>query len=810
MHSRGELPDLGRVRLTRRDLITYETYLRDALAKVVDFTSYSLYFPKSAGPELIESFGPNLDRPSHDPAGRQLLIPLTLSGTLLGVFAARGARLAAPKTEMERLPGLAALCLERVLLYKAAVSDPVTGLGSREALLTAVTREIDLVQDRILPGSASFADPSLSGLRGCFGLVILDLDGYGRVSENHGFVFAESLLFQVGGLLSGICPEGALAARLYHDVFAVFLPGAVSARCREVCEAAREALARARFDLPLTGDTLALTASAGYACYPRDIKGGQFVAPAAEQARIMLKKAQKALAAAKDLGRDQVMPFGRILAEGGLVLERLPLSRLGVSLGRSVEAEPGQRFLVWSPRYERASEIRKSDDERLRGRYPTMIKGEIALAEVREDMAFAEVLHLSDPAWEIEPGDRLLLAPEDAEANGHEAAGQPRKDKVSGLFGHRDFLRFLSAAREKTPVFSLILARLPDAASRRGDRRPLEAEAREAAEVCLSVFRGHGLEAEGGRFSSARLVFFLPGAPPARAFELAREAATVCQARLGIEPAAGVAGYPGLHLTKADVLDNCRKALDHALLLTERPRVALFDSLSLTINADRLFAHGEIYAAIEEYRLALAADEDNVLARNSLGICLARMGRLAEARAEFEKVIARDPKNTMALYNLGCVRRRLGETALARKAFQKCLKANPGHVYSLLRLGRMAEEAKRHETALTYYRRAAGAEGGRAATMRHLARLAIKRKRPAEAREHLHQALLADPKDAFSLSLLARLYLDGGEDPAMAEALARQSVALRPERKEFWRELARALEAQGKADAAKDAFARAG
>jgi predicted Zn-dependent protease len=68
---------------------------------------------------------------------------------------------------------------------------------------------------------------------------------------------------------------------------------------------------------------------------------------------------------------------------------------------------------------------------------------------------------------------------------------------------------------------------------------------------------------------------------------------------------------------------------------------------------------------------------------------------------------------------------------------------------------------------------------------------------------------LRDPKDAFALQLMARIYLTEGEDPAIAEAMARQAVALRPERREFWVELSRALAAQGRDDEARDAAARA-
>lgn len=791
----------------QRDLILNEHFLKDVFSRFLSFKAYNLYFPRSAEDPLAEAFGPELGLAVHLPGERRVMIPLADEGRLLGVFMAKGASLPAPKAMLPMLPRIGAMAVRQLVLAKAAVTDSVTGLSTLQALLTAVEREIDLVQDRILPGSASYIDPGLTGLRGCFGLIILDLDYFSRVAGRYGFVLAETTLARVGEVLEAARPEGAVAARLHDDLFALFLPGATPARCREVAETLRRELARQAFPIPATGETFTLTASAGYATYPQDIRGGQFVAPLPEQSRMLLRRAKKALAVAKDLGRDQVMPYHRILAEGGVVLETLPLSRVSVSLGRAVDAEAGQRFLVWSPRYEGASDIRRSDGERVSGRYPTMIKGELVLMEVRDEMAFAEVSQVNDPAWPIEPGDRLLLAPEEEQAETESRpAGPPRKDVLSGLYAHRDFLRLMAADREKRQIFSLLLVRLPELPQERLAGRPAEAATVDAAAACRQIL---GQEVMGGRFSSSGLLFYLPDREADGLRDTAGEVLAALRDKLGVEAAVGLAGYPFLDTSRTDALENCRKALDHALLLPKGPHLAVFDSLSLTVSGDRLFALGDIYAALEEYKRALLADEHNTLARNSLGICLAKLGRLPQAKAEFSRVMAKDPKNTMALYNLGCVNRRLGENTAARKAFQKCLRADPGHVYSLLRLGRMAEEAKRYASALTYYKRACEAENGPALTLRHLARLAFKRRRLDEARDHLHQALVHDPKDAFSLNLMARLYLEEGEDPAIAEAMARQSVALRPERKEFWKELARALTVQGKTDEAHEALARA-
>ena len=77
-----------------------------------------------------------------------------------------------------------------------------------------------------------------------------------------------------------------------------------------------------------------------------------------------------------------------------------------------------------------------------------------------------------------------------------------------------------------------------------------------------------------------------------------------------------------------------------------------------------------------------------------------------------------------------------------------------------------------------------------------------------EARELLHDTLLRNPFDAAAMLLLARLYLDGDEDPAMAELLARKSVGLR-DTPEGWQVLARALRALGREEEASLAEAHA-
>jgi Flp pilus assembly protein TadD len=305
------------------------------------------------------------------------------------------------------------------------------------------------------------------------------------------------------------------------------------------------------------------------------------------------------------------------------------------------------------------------------------------------------------------------------------------------------------------------------------------------------------------------MIFFQEGVDGptlrARSLEIAKLAADT----LGVSVSIGSACYPFLNFDRADILENCRKALEHALLLPE-PRVAVFDSISLNLAADRRFMDGDIYGAIEEFKLALLDDEHNLLARNSLGICYAQLGRFEDARRQFEQVSAIDKKDVLALYNLGWANHRLGDLKKAEQAYRQCLKADPGHVYALMRLGSISEQAGHLKKAANHYKKAAAQPGGERMVLRPLARIAYRQGDIDATREYLHLALNADHNDHQAMHMLARLYLDQGEDPQIAEVLARQSSALSPDKDVYWETLVEALEAQGKVEEAVKVAARAG
>lgn len=810
----------GGLPLTRRDLLAFERLLMQDVGRVLPCEAHALYFPTDdevPGPLWIEDES-------------RLLLPLRRDGALLGVLLLRRPDSDAAAALLPYLPGIVDLCLDKLALFKAGRLDALTGLVTRPVLLEQLAWELEHIRRAFAAGLGP--EPEEGGTTGgetawqaTLGLLTLRLTGLRAVSRTHGHLTAERLLARLGEALTALLPAEAVAARTGDAEFTVLWPGAVRQSMEDLARDAVRALDAVRLPGPLTGISVRGAAHAGYVLFPQDWEGGREAREADEEAAALLDKARLAARRAADLGDgdDHVLGYGLILPRGGVVDQVLPLSRVRVTLGRDVGAREGQRFSVWSLDYP----VRGRAGAEAEAAREPLYKGEIVLADVREDFSQADVLLLGDPAWSLEPGDRLTLLPEDygaAGASGRGNDGPARPDPLTGLYRHGDFLARLAEARERYPVFGLVLARFELPAQDR-EGRPLDQEDQEhgmaEAAALLRRLIEERLEAAGtktelppvaewpaGRYSLNGLLLFHPGLTPAAARDLYAPVGADLTERLGHPAALGVACLPWLTYRAGDALECCRKALEYALLLPP-PHVGVFDSLAVNISADKRYSQGDVFGALEEYRLALLADENNILAWNSLGVCLAGAGRAAEARRAFEEAVKRAPGEPAGHYNLGTACATLGDAAEAAAQFRTCLDLDPGHVYACIRLGELAESRGDGDEARRLYERAAVADPASSLPHRCLARLELRERHPDKARERLHQALLRNPQDAFSLHLMARLYLDGDEDPELAETLARQSVALRPDRKAAWLELARALEAQGRHRDAREARVRA-
>lgn len=803
MKAKQDIFNGTRTRLTRHDLITYDHLLADAVSRFLPFKSYSLYFPRGRQNPL----------PVWDAQDRKLLLPLIFEQEILGVFVARGVSMRGRKSMMPLYAGLGELALEKLQLYKMSITDPATGLFSRQYLKQSICREVELIRECFRPAGDGCCDLNASGVQGsyhaCMGVVTLSLNSLKDVIRDYGFIFADALTMQLADTLSACAPESAVVARTGDYECTIFIPGGTNTVCCKLAKEAVRALRAVRLVHELTDDQVGVNACAGYATYPQDFEGYLFERDVKEQARLLLRKARIAagIAGEKGVGEamEYVMGYNRILVEGGKVLETMPMSRVMVSLGRSMGAREGGRYSVWSTDYD-SRKINTAENGGNGAKSP-LYKGEVVLMEIRETQSLAEIMHLGDPTWGIEPGDRITLMPEEKGITALSDTEEAHLDPITGLFRHRDFLARFSREREKSDSFALALVRLTGADKGYGNRAAhAEQLVAESAEVCRNIL---GADVLGGRYGLNSLIYFHADAKPEEMRERYTFLCTTLDAKLHIEAAVGVACHPFLSYRRADSLENCLKALEYAMLCP-KPCVGIMDSLALNISADKLYSKGDAFEAIEEYKRALLADSGNTMAWNSLGVCYAGLGRPHEARKQFEEALVRNRKDVMALYNMGNICHTMGESKEAREFYRKCLKLDPNHFFALIRLGQLSESDKKYSIARQYYNRAVKLGENQALVQRHLARLSMRQGRMDEARECLHQALIHNPQDALALQLMAKLYLDGGEDAEIAEVLARQAAALRPDMKSAWLELARAFEVRGKHQDAREALLKAG
>ncbi|MCF8103860.1 MAG: tetratricopeptide repeat protein [Desulfohalobiaceae bacterium] len=772
-------------RLDPEELILLEESLDHAFGKLFPGSSGTVYCPRLPPQGIVSE--ENGYRVCFLPEENKILIPLTLEDDLLGVFLIKGVQVNGCKDQGRIMGHMAGICLQNFLLTREKQTDPLTGLLNRPAFVSRIEQSIDLAARTLEPGGYSFELTSFE-TRPDFSLLAVAVTNLDQLNQDHGYRFGDSILCSVARELRELCPEQSLLSRYREQVFAILIPGKGPVQSKKTAVKLQQGLSALSFKTPVTRESVKIKVEIGSTNYPQDLHGSQLRAHSFEKARVLLKNAGSALKRGRKIDPGQPLPFSKILTHGGTIIDRISLDRVRVDLGYLHQAAEGQRFSV----------RRKTDHEHGRPglwQEKPLPKGEIMLVQVGPDESLAEVLYVHEPGRAIAPGDAVTLTRSRIRSRPPEAG----EEAHSPILTFQHFLWNWQKDKEQRTAFSLLLVRL---------HVPQEADVSENKEIeplllVLDVVRKtHGAKAIIGEYGSSSLLVYLPDLGPDESRKTAEGMSEVLQDRGCPSLAVGIGYYPCLDSTRAEILSNCRKALVHAQMLPH-PRIASFDSQTLTISADRFYAHNDLPGACKEYGLALVLDPENNTARNSLGICLARLGQIDRAASEFQEVLRLEPENCLARYNLGYVSLKTGNRKKGIESFRKCLELDPDHVFSLLRLGLLSEEEHDLEQAETYYRQAITLPEGKKHAYRLLGKLAIKKGDPEQGRTSLQKALTHNPQDAETMHFLAWLYSEDGQDLEIAESLARKSSALRPERFDFVELLDSILLRQGKADQAR-------
>jgi tetratricopeptide (TPR) repeat protein len=225
----------------------------------------------------------------------------------------------------------------------------------------------------------------------------------------------------------------------------------------------------------------------------------------------------------------------------------------------------------------------------------------------------------------------------------------------------------------------------------------------------------------------------------------------------------GLAVYPFWPFEKMNVLDNARKALDHAAFFGPST-ITPFDAVSLNISADKLYQYGDIDGAIEEFKKALAVDPKHVNVHNSLGVCYGVQGKLDLAIEAFETAIDLDPGDVMATYNLGLAHHKQGNKEKALELFLHAHKLDGDNPEVACQIGMCYREMHEVDSAIEFLEKAAENTHKGAHIFSTLGECYIDKEMLQEATKAYEKALKLNPTNAKGLSALGYLYGTIGEN----------------------------------------------
>lgn len=242
----------------------------------------------------------------------------------------------------------------------------------------------------------------------------------------------------------------------------------------------------------------------------------------------------------------------------------------------------------------------------------------------------------------------------------------------------------------------------------------------------------------------------------------------------------GAASYPTIDFNKEQIIDNARKALDHAAFFGPDSSVS-FDAVSLNISGDDLYQKGDIDGAIDEFKTALLLDPSNVNVHNSLGVCYGVQKTYDKALEEFEEAIRLDPDEVMAIYNAGLVNMFLGQKDKALEYFLNADSKEECIFEVAIQTGKLYLEMNKPEKAKIFLEKAVRERPESGLAHRFLGDCCTAMNMTDDAVSAYKKAIRQNPNDADSLSALGYLFDLQGENPEITTIFCQQSIDIAPE-----------------------------
>ncbi len=202
---------------------------------------------------------------------------------------------------------------------KRAVTDEFTGLYNRRFLDDSVK---DIFEKAVLS-----SDP--------VSLVMVDLDNFGKLNKEYGESVGDSIILAAADIFKSVFRENDILARYGGDEFTFILPDTVPEDALRLCEDLSSRLHRIDTLREMNGSVRKVTASIGIASYPDH----------ADSAEKVMEKADKAVYAAKEWGRDKAIVYS---SEGKVNKTKIPTLKEKNSIVNNITGviDHGESFLV--------------------------------------------------------------------------------------------------------------------------------------------------------------------------------------------------------------------------------------------------------------------------------------------------------------------------------------------------------------------------------------------------------------------------------------------------------------------------------
>ncbi len=468
-----------------------------------------------------------------------------------------------------------------------------------------------------------------------------------------------------------------------------------------------------------------------YLIYPQDIPSYLFKKDKwdiAYELLLLLKKGVNLIKKHDDIYLHPI-PLSNIIQKYGNIEERLIENMVKINIGEDFGVRCGDYFSV----------IDKKNQT---------TKGEIIITNVDKNYAIGEVIYLCDPFFEINKGDLLnLVCDRDIE---HNYQKTNFKHAIIDIY-------FLVKDLNK---FCTVLIK--------GKNNTIK-------KIINLFYKKFDNVIHYNNFGINKNIVLLNGININNNDEIFLDLKKLLLK--DDSTAIGITNYPLLDLKKYDIIKWSIDSLEHAELLSP-PKIAIFDSITFNLRGDRYFLSRDIISAVAEYKRAIALDEANHVAINSLGVCFVKLGELCKAIELFENAFELD-QNITYCYNLGSAYLKLKDYEKAKKAYLKCYQLDPSHIFTIIRLAQLFEISGELDKAEQFYKKVNPKKYP--FVLRLLGKISLAKKDLTKAKQLLEEAIRQNPDDSEAIFLLGKLYLENFKDKNMAITLIKKSIALRPQ-----------------------------